>query len=398
MPHRADRIAFVCPRFAEGALVGGAETLLKNLAVHAARAGRRVAFLTTCARDHFTWANEVPAGTRVVDGVNVTFFPVDENRDLDVFLRAQARISRGGAVPEPEQMAWLANSVNSRALCEYLREQGAAYDRIVTGPYLFGLTYFAAQVWPAKTVLVPCLHDEPFAYLSVFRRLFREVAGCMFNAEPERNLACRLYELEPACGAVVGMGLEPFEAGADRFAARHGIQVPYVVYCGRRELLKGTPLLIDYMLAFRARTGRDVKLVLTGSGPVDVPAGMTEHVLDAGVVSEQEKREAMAGAAVFCHPSVNESFGIVILEAWLARTPCLVHAASEVLRFQCERSNGGLWFRHYPEFERELSLLLDNLPLRHQLAEAGRAYVLREYAWPVIEQKMIAALDGLPVA
>ena len=33
---RLKRIAFVAPRFPEGATVGGAETLLKSLAVHAA--------------------------------------------------------------------------------------------------------------------------------------------------------------------------------------------------------------------------------------------------------------------------------------------------------------------------------------------------------------------------
>ena len=40
----------------------------------------------------------------------------------------------------------------------------------------------------------------------------------------------------------------------------------------------------------------------------------------------------MAGALAFCHPSVNESFGIVLLESWLARTPALVHAGSDVLQ------------------------------------------------------------------
>ena len=40
-------------------------------------------------------------------------------------------------------------------------EHGSAYDRIVIGPYLFGLSYFASQAHPDRTYLVPCLHDEP---------------------------------------------------------------------------------------------------------------------------------------------------------------------------------------------------------------------------------------------
>ena len=55
-----DRLAFVCPRLAGDGAVGGAETLLKNLALHAVRLGFEVDFLTTCAQSHFTWENTLP--------------------------------------------------------------------------------------------------------------------------------------------------------------------------------------------------------------------------------------------------------------------------------------------------------------------------------------------------
>jgi glycosyltransferase involved in cell wall biosynthesis len=207
-------------------------------------------------------------------------------------------------------------------------------------------------------------------------------------------LARRLYAIDTHRAFVVGMGLEPFEADSRAFARRHGLARPYVLYSGRREPLKGTPLLIDYLHAFRGRTGRDIDLVLTGSGPVEVCAEMAAHVLDAGFVSETEKHEAMAGAAVFCHPSVNESLGIVLLESWLAGTPGLVHAGSDVLRRQCRRSGGGLWFRHYPDFEEALLLLLDKPDLSLALGQAGKAYVLREYGWETIATRLAQALDA----
>ena len=78
---RAERIAFVCPRFPEGGTVGGAETLLRNLAQQTALAGRSVTFLTTCAQSHFTWENTLPPGRRTVGSMQVEFFPVDD-RDL----------------------------------------------------------------------------------------------------------------------------------------------------------------------------------------------------------------------------------------------------------------------------------------------------------------------------
>jgi len=298
-------------------------------------------------------------------------------------------------VSREDQELWLDNSVNSRELYQHLRRHGEDYDLVITGPYLFGLTRAAALIHPARTLIVPCLHDEPFAYLDVFRELLAEVRGVVFNSEPERDFGLRLYALDPPRTAVVGMGLDDFEADGEGFRSRRGLTAPYVMYSGRREPLKGTPLLLDYLAAFRSRRGRDVKLVLTGSGPFEAPAELVPHVIDLGFVSEREKHDAMAGAAVFCNPSVNESLGIVILEAWLAGTCALVHGAGAVLAHQCRKSNGGLWFRNYPEFEQCLERLLDEPGLASALSARGRQYVLREYSWERIEDRFFEALAKL---
>ena len=358
-------------------------------------AGRRVSFLTTCARNHFTWQNELLPGRQRIGNLDVHFFPVDEDRDLGTFLEIQQRISNRREVTPDEERAWIDNSVNSRALYEHLRAEGGNYDRIVLGPYLFGVAWHAARIHPRRTLLVPCLHDEPFAGLGIMRDLFGDVAGCLFNAEPERDLARRLYGFPEEKGRVVGMGLDSFAADPTSFARRRNLKRPYLLYCGRREAGKGTPIILDYTLAFRERTGRDIGLVFTGSGPLDLPEGLEDHVLDLGFVSEEEKHEVMAGAAAFIHPSVNESLGSVLLESWLAGAPALVHAGSAVLQWQCRRSGGGLWFRSYPEFEEALRRLLDDPALRNAMGGSGRRYVLSEYAWPKVEQRLFAALSDL---
>ncbi len=388
-------IAFICPRFADGVTTGGAETLLRNLAERTQASGRKVAFLTTCATDHFTWRNERQPGMRRLGSLDVHFFPVDEDRDTSAFLRVQEIISRRGHVTPEDELAWIKNSVNSRALCAHLQERGADYDRIVAGPYLFGLTYFAARVHPEKTLLVPCLHDEGFAYVGLIRGMFRDARGVLFNSQPEQELGMRLYDLPVRKCSVVGMGLNAFEADPLAFACLRGIVAPYVIYSGRREDAKGIPLLLDYLALFRSRTGRDVKLVLTGSGRINPPADLAPHIIDAGFVSEREKHEAMAGAVAFCHPSVNESLSIVVLESWLAGTAVMVHAKCEVTRHHCRKSNAGLWFASYPHFEEELILLLDNPGLRRAMGESGRHYVLDEYSWSAVTPRLLAALDGI---
>jgi glycosyltransferase involved in cell wall biosynthesis len=386
------RIAFVSPRFPEGATVGGAETLLRRLAEQTALSGIAVDFLTTCARDHFTWANVVPPGIRKEGPLTVHYFPVDTARDLDAFVSVQNRISHGAEVSRDDELVWLRNNVNSTPLYEHLRTEGHAYDRIVMGPYLFGLIYFASLIHPSKTLLLPCLHDESFAYLATIGDMFRSVAGWIFNSDPERDLAVKLYGINPSSAHVVGMGLTPFTPDPSAFRQRHHLDTPFLIYSGRREPLKGTPLLLDYVDVFRQRTGQDLRLVLTGAGPVELPATLTSAVMDLGFVSESEKHDAMAASLAFVHPSVNESFSIVIMESWLAGTPVLVHGGGDVMPFHCRQSGGGLWFRNYPEFEEEAMLLVTNPELRNRLGSAGRQYVLDRYNWASVGKRLANAL------
>lgn len=391
---QSGRIAFVCPRFAEGATVGGAETLLRQLAMRVAGSGRAVDFLTTCATDHFTWENNVPPGEKQVDGMTVRYFPVDTDRDLERFLTVQEAISRGADVTDEEERDWIDHNVNSRALIEFLALEENSYDWILMGPYLFGLVWHAARVAPARTLLIPCLHDEPFARLRIMKPMMESVRGFLFNTGTEKDLARRLFRLPERSGTVVGLGIEPFTVDPAAFAKARGMDAPYVLYAGRRETLKGTPLLAGYMDAFRARTGRDLRLVCIGSGRIDAPPSLGDGLVDAGFVSEREKHDAMAGAVAFAHPSVNESLGIVLLESWLAGAPCLVNGHGAVLTEQCRASGGGLWWRTYPEFEEQLTLLLDEPGLRNALADAGRSFVTEHYSWEAVDRRLFAALDA----
>lgn len=384
-------IAIVSPRYASGGTVGGAETLLREAGRRLAARGIRVTFLSTCARNHFTWANELPAGCEMDGPIDVLRFPVDTDRNAQLFLSLQQRLDRRQKLSRADEETWMRNSVHSRALYDHLRVEGGRYDRIIAGPYLFGVTHDAALIHPSKTLLVPCLHDEPFAYTSVIRDLFLAVRGCLFNSEPERALAARLFAYPSARGAIGGMGLDPYDADPTVFARRHGVTDPYVLYSGRREPLKGTSLLLEYMACFRKRTGLNVTLAMTGSGDVEP----LPFVRDFGFISEQEKHEAMAGARVFIHPSRLESFGIVLLEAFGSGTPGLVHAGSDVLRDQCARSGGGWWFRHYPDFEAMLSRLLDQPAERDAMGARGREYVRREFSWPAVEARWLRALETL---
>lgn len=390
------RLAFLSPRLAEDGAVGGAETLIFNLATLAAGAGFDVEFLTTCAKNHFTWANELPAGESVRMGVKVRRFPVNASRDASLFLSLQSRISEGETLSPEEEGVWLANNVNSDAMMDYVA--GGGFDRIVVGPYLFGLALSAARLFPDKTILVPCLHDEPFARVGCVARMFRDVLGFCFNTESERDLAVSLYGGEITApgrpAEVVGFALDDFASSAARGHELAGTASPYLLFCGRREPLKGTPLLIDYWTAFKKTfQDSDLKFVFTGFGDIERPEDFGGDIIDLGFVSEQDKHDLMAGALAFCHASVNESLGIVLLESWLARRPVLVFSQGVVLTGQTKAAGGGLWFANCTEFLAAVETLQERPDVAAALGEAGRKWTLANYSRESVSRRLAALLS-----
>lgn len=395
-PSRVYRLAFVTPRFPEPGFAGGAETLTAQLAHRLLERGHEVEFLTTCARDHVTWRNEHPVGRLKVDAMPVHRFAVDESRDLGRYLQLDRRMQLQQGLSEEDEREWVRCSVHSEGLYRHLERTPRAWDAVVFAPYLFGLSLEGGRRLleaGGNTVLLPCLHDETFARLRSVRASFEHARGCLFNAHAEQRLAERLYALPPERGQVVGMGFEPRTGDGARFRQLFGVQDPFLLYAGRREGGKNTPLLIDYFRAWKLRhPGNPLKLVLMGSGAVEIPQEMAEEVIDLGFLSEQEKLDAMAACALFCHPSVMESFSIVLMETWMVGRPVLVHAKCEVAVDHCRRGGGGLFFQDFPEFEAAVEMLLEEPELAAQLGCAGNAYVGLQYRWDAVLDRFEAGL------
>jgi glycosyltransferase involved in cell wall biosynthesis len=380
-------VTFVAPWYGPD-VPGGAEAVTRRTAEHLAEAGLPVEVLTTCTRDLYAdWGrNYHRPGVSTINGVVVRRFPV-ERRDRAAFDAINVRLMRDLPVSAADERVFIEQMIRSPELLRFIAEE--ASERLyVFIPYLPSTTYFGAQIRPDRSLLIPCLHDEAYARLGLYREVLPRVRALVFHTEAERQLAQTLFPTGPdQIREVIGAGVDTdWTADADRFRRTTAIDGPFMLYAGRREPGKNTPLLLDYWSRYWAAEGRarGAKLVLIGSGELQMPAGAEDGVIDLGFVPVQDKADAFAAAAVSCQPSLHESFSITLMESWLAGTPNLVHADCAVTSEHCVRSNGGLYFADYDEFAATTSYLLDHAPVAKRMGEQGRRYVLENYRWPVV--------------
>jgi glycosyltransferase involved in cell wall biosynthesis len=383
------RLLWVVPRFG-GASVGGAERLVRGLATHALPNGWSSEIATTCAVDHETWENVLAPGEFVEDGLVVRRFTVGSRNQTRYWQLHPSILS--GQANYAEELEWLANSVWSPDLQRFI-EDGQSYDLILFSPYLFGTTIWGAQLRPERSALVPCLHDEPYAYLATVRRMFRAVRGCLFNSEAEERLARRLHKVE--LGGVVGMGFEaPTHEPSVRFAEPRGLD-SFLLYAGRIEEGKRVDVAVDYAMRYASERPKAPRLALIGQGSYRPPKSADGVVLHVGFIDEEERRAAYAEALAVVNPSQLESLSLVLMEAWLERTPCLVAAASEVMRDHCERSGGGFTFDSYETFRDALDRLCVDDETRRQMGMAGRTYVLDTYGWARVRERFQRVVESM---
>jgi len=374
---KARKIAFVCPRYRAGS-AGGAESLVRGWAEHLAGRGHTCRVLTTRARNNITWDNELPGGEEDLDGVAVTRFDLEYSPP-----------PRG--CPQPVQR--LLETPSSPALQEFLLARSGEFEFFIFAPYLFGLTGNGIAAVPDKSILVPCLHDEPGAYLAGVRRMFSRARAVWFNSRPEKSLAEKILGFSPRGGEVIGLGVEsPEKLDPEGFRRKFGIERPFILYAGRREPGKGTNLLLEYFRTLLRHRDPGIDLILLGSGAVELGEGEEGRIHDLGYVGEQDKWNAYSAASIFCQPSTNESFSIVLLEAWLAGAPALVSAFCPVTLDHCRKAGGGLYFADYPEFEEAVTCLLENPETARALAAGGKSYVEKNYRWATVLDKLESAL------
>lgn len=381
------KIGFVIPWYSEN-IPGGAEMELRGLTTHLHESGVEIEILTTCVKEFASnWnVNHFKSGVEKIHGFTVRRFNV-RKRNTAAFNEVNYKLMNGIPITAEEEKTYISESVSSPDMYAYMKEHNEDYSLFVFIPYMFGTTYYGMQVCPEKSVLIPCFHDEPYVYMDVYKPVFENIAGIIYHAKPEYDLANRVFDLGRVSQAVLGEGVyTELEAFPDDFRKKFGIDGDFILYAGRKDKGKNVHVLVRYFEEYLKRRNADLKLVLIGGGDIELPRSLTESgkIVDLGFVDVQDKYNAEAAATVLCQPSLFESFSLVIMESWLCSRPVMVSGRCNVTRHFVSASNGGLYFDDYFEFEGVLDHMLAHPEIADAMGRNGREFVLSRFAWDVI--------------
>ncbi|MEZ4441066.1 MAG: glycosyltransferase [Polyangiaceae bacterium] len=211
-------------------------------------------------------------------------------------------------------------------------------------------------------------------------------AAVHFTCEQERELAASLHPIPRSliapCVVTPPKPEEPMDA-----RAWLGIEAgaPLVLYMSRVHPKKGVDLLID---AF-ATLPQESHLVIAGPGEPDYLAerraqaracGVEARVHFPGMVTGPHKQALLQQSRVFCLPSHQENFGIVVPEAMLSGLPVVLSRHVDIWS-EVVGADAGIDVDMTPaSIADALHRLISDEPEARSMGERGRRYATHAYA------------------
>ena len=396
------KLLFVVQRYGES-VVGGAEKYVRDLATGLAAEGHEVSVLTSCATSYEDWADVFAPGRSEDDGVVVHRLPVRSPRDNDRFIPLHLRAVDVADVPlwPWAQDRWSQMMGPDLAGAD---EQLAALVPTVDVTVFVGyhyahtlrLTRLAAALGPVA--VIPTAHPEGAFHVGAVRQMFEHADRVICLAPEEGDLVAAVHGVGDKVRVApcpVEPRVLPAPAQVDRVGRSLGVTPGrYAVVVGRVDPAKGSDDAVRFVERYRRYVDPTFDLVVVGPGGPEGSRGAGGAVF-TGFLPDEERDAVVAGAAVLVQPSYMESFSLALVEGWLFGRPALVQGASPVLAGHVRRSGGGLSYTDYPSFEVGLATLTQRPEVAALLAERGREYALREFAWFAASSAFVDALDGV---
>ncbi len=292
------------------------------------------------------------------------------------------------------------------------------YDVVTAAPSPFYSliypAYLAARLRRRPFVMIPFAHtgtprgDVQTEMHTRPRQieLMRRSALVIVQSPAERDLLAA-RGVDPARLAVVGAGVNPEDLRGERRAVQGA---PRRERRGEDHRLHRPPCLrqgafhaFDAVAGLRRR-GHRVRLAMIGHPAVEFtnyysaqPAAARESCIPLGSADDAEKADLLDACDALVLPSRADSYGIVFLEAWLARRPVVGAYAGGIPHVVADGEDGFLVpFGDSHMLGECLLKLLGDPALARRMGERGRAKTLAECTWEMRYAKVRAVRGARP--
>lgn len=386
-----EKIALVNQRY--GLEVNGGSELYCRQLAEKLKDVYDVDVITTCALDYTTWANYYPEGESEINGIKVIRFKNDKVRDQKAFDKISEKVL-GGVHTDEEEKRWIEmQGPYSPKAVKYIKEHASDYRVVIFITYLYYITACGLAGGDIENAFhLPTAHDERPVYLRHYKQVFENPKGIIYLTPEEKEFCEKKFDVADIPSVVTGAGVDtPEESELFDAKERYGLD-NYMIYAGRIDESKGCGTLFNYFTEYKKRNGGDLKLVLIGKAVMDIPK--RDDIVHLGFVSDVEKFSLIRDSRLLVLASEFESLSMVVLESMVYGRPVLVNGKCMVLRGHCRRSNAGLYFENYFEFEGALSYILTHEKEYAIMSENGKRYVSENYRWDVIVERTCSLIEG----
>ncbi len=390
-------------------VVGGAEGLVKHFSEQLANRHQDEVTVFTAAvtKPTYFWRDEgepLPAGTEMINGVTVRRFPVSKRLQLArmVMARGFYRLR----LPYHDWARTIQVGPIIPQLPQAIAQSGADVVMAATFPFLH--MYYAVsggQEGQIPVVLTGAIHTEDkwgYDRQMMIRAIAQADAYIALTAYEKAFLVGKGIAAEKI--HVIGGGVNAAEfVAAEGTAVRQKYGLgddPVIVVMSRQSELKRLDTVIQAMPRVWAKFPQ-ARLLLAGartaySAQLDgmiaqLSPEQRTRITQIHDFPEAEKPHILAAADIFVHPSGNESFGIVFVEAWAAGKP-VIGADVGAVASLIEAGRDGLLFAYgNADSLAEAALtLLANEDLQQQMGRTGQKKALKNYTWEHVSDRLRA--------
>ena len=384
------KIAIINQRY--GLEVNGGSELYSRQIAEKLIAKYDVEVLTSCAVEYVKWSNYYKEGVEQINGVTVRRFKTLHEREPKVFSALDSMMLSNPHIEEEISEQWIEHmGPYCPELVEYVDKHQDEYEAIIVVTYLYYTAVKSIVRIKNKAVFIPTAHQEPFIHFDMYKKVFGAADAYVFLTDEEKDLVHSIFHNEDVPYEVMGVGVEvPEVVDSERFKKKYNLD-NYLIYVGRIDEGKDCPRLFKYFLEYKRRVKSDLKLVLMGKAVCDIPK--SPDIISLGFVSEEDKFDGIKGAKALILPSKFESLSISVLEAMTLSVPVIVNGICDVLKGHCVKSNGGLYYKNYFEFEGCINYMMEHPEEYAIMCKNARKYVEDYFQWDDIMKKFDSIIE-----